>query len=112
MKYLTAVDIGNFFGSPLGDTKGVSNVVSVILNSGIAIGGIIVLFLFLFGGLKIITSAGSGDSKSTAEGKQAVTYALIGFIIIFGTYWMIRVIELIIGVNFVTEPGGFGQQIP
>ena len=38
--------------------------------------------------------------------------ALIGFIIIFGTYWMIRVIELIIGVNFVTEPGGFGQQIP
>lgn len=105
MNKLTLVDISTEFNSPLGQTKGVNDIVSVLLNSAIAIAGVILLFLLIGGGLKIITGAGNSDPKSTADGKQAVTYALIGFIIVFTAYWIVRIIELIIGVPFVTAPG-------
>ncbi len=67
--------------------------------------GIIVLFLFIYGGFKIITSAGSNDPKSVGQGKQAVTYAVIGFIIVFTAYWVIRLIEYIAGFGFITFTG-------
>jgi hypothetical protein len=50
----------------------------------------------IFGGFLIIS--GGGDSKKTDEGKQALTNAIIGFVIIFTSYWLIQIIEIITGI--------------
>jgi len=103
---LADVSIGEKFGSPWGYAPNFhfGTLISNVLTAAISISGVIALLLFITGGLKIIMGASNSDSRSTGEGKQTVTWAVIGFIIIFTAYWIIRVIELISGVDFITNP--------
>jgi uncharacterized membrane protein (Fun14 family) len=101
MKYLAEVDIGNSFGSPFGRTAGVGSLVSTIVSAALVLAGIIVLVLFIAGGIGVIASAGSNNPEGAAKGKQALTSALIGFIIVFAAYWIIQIIENITGVNIL-----------
>lgn len=80
---------------------GVSKLVSLIINASFVIAGVIVLFMFILGGMSMISGAGSSDSKKTAQGKQALTSAVIGFIVIFTAYWIVRLVELFLGVSFI-----------
>ncbi len=99
-----AVDIGSSFGSPFGQTKGIGNLVSVIISNALIIAGIILLFFFVFGGISMMMGAGQDNPEKTAKGKQAATSALLGFIIIFAAYWIIKIIESITGLN-ILNPG-------
>jgi hypothetical protein len=36
----------------------------------------------------------AGNSKSTSEGGQKITSALIGFVLIFAAYWIAQLLEL------------------
>jgi hypothetical protein len=63
------------------------------------------LFLLVGGGFMMIAGAGNSDPKSSAQGKQAVTYAIAGFLIVFCAYWIIALIQRVIGVEFFTAPG-------
>lgn len=100
-----AVEIGKEFGSPFGVEKGLGNLVSTIISTSFAIAGIILLFLLIAGGIGIMAGTGADKPEQAAKGKQAVTSALIGFIIVFTAYWIVRLLEVITGVNFVTAPG-------
>lgn len=104
--------LGTAFGSPIGQTISIGDLIGVLLSAALTIAGVIMLFLFIGGGLMIIASATSGDSKGAANGKQAVTWALIGFIIIFTAYWFIRIIELITGTPFLTNPTDIYNNLP
>ena len=99
-----AVDIGRNFlgeGSPLAELENVGGLVSTILQAGIAIAGIVLLFLLVGGGIAIISGAGNDNPEQAAKGKQAVTSALIGFIVVFASYWIVQLIELITGINLI-----------
>lgn len=96
-----AVDIGTTFGSPWGTGKGLADLVSLILSNAVAFAGIVMLFLMLGGGIAIIVGAGQNNPEASAKGKQAVTSAIIGFIIIFTAYWIIQIIELISGLDIL-----------
>jgi len=102
---LAQIDIGKEFNSPFGQTVGIGNLVSIVITSSFVISGIILLFFFVIGGISLISGAGNDNPESVEKGKKAVTSALIGFIIIFVAYWLIRIIEVISGNNFVTSPG-------
>jgi len=98
-------DIGTKFGSPFGKTLFVGNLVSVIVTNSFVIAGVLILFFLILGGFYIITGAGGQNPENVAKGRQAATSAAIGFIIVFVAYWIIRIIELITGVDFITAPG-------
>ena len=105
MNLLSQVKIDESFGSPFGrGGKEISDLVSIILNGGMAIAGILILFLLLFGGFSVIAGAGSANTEQSERGKKAITSAVVGFILVFGAYWVIRLIEVIVGVNFITQP--------
>lgn len=106
MNYLAQVEFGkpNIFGSPFGDSKNISDLISVIIKLSFVGAGILVLFLIAFAGVSIIMSAGSSKPDSAAKGMQAATAALIGFVVIFVAYWIIRLVEIATGVSFITEP--------
>jgi hypothetical protein len=104
-KISQGVSIGEKFGSPFGQTTGLSNLVSIIVSNALVLAGIILLFFFIFGGISMIAGAGRDNPEQAAKGKQAVTSALVGFIIVFAAYWIVRIIEIITGVNFITAPG-------
>ena len=102
----TPVPLASTFGSPFGETYSLGSLVSVIVSSAIVVAGVIMLFLFVGGGLSMIAGAGNNDPRSTAQGKQAVTMAVIGFLIVFTAYWIVRIIELMTGTDFITNPFG------
>jgi len=80
------------------------DLISVILKNVYVLAGVLLFVLLIFGGISIIMNAGSGDAKKTAQGQKAVTAAVIGFLIIFASYWIIQIIEFITGTK-ILEPG-------
>lgn len=101
------MDLGSSFGSPLGRSISVGGFIGNLISAAIVISGVIMLFLFIGGGLSMIASAGSGDAQGAAKGKQAITWALVGFVVVFTAYWIIRIIEIWSGTNFLTNPNPF-----
>lgn len=100
-----ALDIGPTFNSPFGQTKTIGDLVSTLIRSGMAVSGVIILFFLVFGGISMIAGAGSNNPEQAAKGKQAVTAAAIGFVIVFVAYWIVRIIEVVTGTPFITSPG-------
>lgn len=99
-----AINIGASFNSPFGKTQTLGDLVSLGINAALIVAGLIVLFLLVFGGFSMIAGAGNNDPQTAARGKQAATYAVIGFVVIFVAYWVIQFIEAVTGINFVTAP--------
>ncbi len=75
--------------------------ISILLKNVYVIAGVLLFVLLIFGGFSIISSAGGGDAKKTAQGQKAITSALIGFLIIFASYWIIQIIQYITGLEIL-----------
>lgn len=104
MKHLATIDIRSlFFGGKVAGTKfqefrTVADLVSLFLAAVITISGVIVLIYFLMGGFALISSAGKGDAKAVEQAKATVTSALIGFVIVFASYWIVKLLSQILGM--------------
>ena len=106
MNKIAQVDIGStFLGSSsqnLSDLSGVGLYVSAIITGAISIAGIIFIFLLVGSGIAVISGAGKNDPQSVQKGKQAATSALIGFVVVFMAYWIVKLIELITGLKLIS----------
>jgi hypothetical protein len=100
-----AVDIGRDFGSPIGQTVSLGNIVSIVISASFALAGVILLLFLIVGGISIIAGAGNDNPEQMEKGKKAATSAVVGFIIVFVAYWVIRIIEVMTGTDFITAPG-------
>jgi hypothetical protein len=104
---LAQVNIGSeFIGNSsenLSNTAGVSTYISNIITASISIAGIILLFLLIAGGIGIIAGAGKSDPKTVETGKKAASSALIGFIVVFSAYWIVKLIESITGLVLISQ---------
>jgi uncharacterized membrane protein len=76
----------------------IGDLVNVILPNVYMLAGVILFILLLFGGFGVIMGAGNDDPKQAASGRQA-TMAVIGFLVIFASFWIIRIIETLTGVK-------------
>lgn len=102
-----ALRIGDFFDSPIGrETNGVgiADLVSILLSNAIVIAGIILLFMIIFGGIGMISSAGQNNPQRLAQSKAALTAGIVGFVIIFTAYWIIEAIQILTGLD-ILNPG-------
>lgn len=105
-KFLAQVDIGK--ETKINPNQGISDpsqfqtiggLISAILPNLYVAAGLILLFFLIFGGVMVILGAGKGESQQAEQGKKIVTRTLIGFLIIFLSYWIIRIVEIITGVK-------------
>lgn len=107
LSLIAQVDIGGSYRPPFYDPnaqqgiKGVGSLVSVILSNVYILAGVVLLILFLWAGFKMIQSAGTRDAQKAAEAKSTLTYAIIGFLIIFASYWIIQIVEAITGLTIL-----------
>jgi len=70
------------------------DLVNVLVKNVFVLAGVLLFVLLIFGGLKYIISSG-GDEKAAEQSKNAITAALIGFLIIFAAYWIVEIISFI-----------------
>jgi hypothetical protein len=75
--------------------------ISLLLKNIFTLAGIILLALLVFGGLTFVIGAGSGDPKKTDQAKSTITNSLIGFLIIFASFFIIQIIEVITGLSIL-----------
>ncbi|MEK9143434.1 MAG: hypothetical protein AAB481_02300 [Patescibacteria group bacterium] len=66
-----------------------------------AFAGIGLLLMLLSAGFNFLTSA--GDPKKLEAGKQRLTNALIGFLIIFVAYWAVQMAGVIFDIKEIQE---------
>jgi hypothetical protein len=96
-----AIAIAEPFDSPWGEQYGWNTLISIILSNAVIIAGIIMFILMLAGGVLVISGSGSDNPESKAKGRKAITAAVAGFLIIFTSYWIIRIVETITGVDIL-----------
>jgi len=63
--------------------------------------GLIIFIMIAIGGFMIITNAGKPDK--TADGNKIITSAIIGLVVLFASYWIIQIIQVITGVNILNS---------
>jgi len=88
----SSANVADYFGKP-------SDLVNLLLANAYIAAGLVIFFLLVFGGLSIIMAG--GDQKGLDKGKQAISAAVVGFLVIFTAYWIIQIIEIITGVNIL-----------
>ena len=82
--------------NPLG-TSDFNTLTATIINNILGFVGTISLLLFIYGGLVLMTSAGA--SAKIDKGKNIILYAVIGMVIVFTSYILVKfVIQGITGV--------------
>lgn len=91
------VNIGQAFFSGHTQINSVGQLVSALLPNVYLFASILLFLYAAVGGFMIIT--GAGDADSTENGKSALTNAIIGFVIIFVSYWIIQIVEVITGIS-------------
>ncbi len=96
-----AVDIGQQFvgNNPnLTDPNNINKITKSLIGGSLSLAGVLLLFILILGGIGMIRGAGNNDPKMVEQGKKAATSALIGFIVVFTSFWIVKLIEQITGL--------------
>lgn len=103
---LLALDLGKAFkiapNQGIGDTEqfnSLGGLISAILPNVYVLAGLILLFFLIFGGLTVILGAGKGNQENVEKGKKVLTSVLIGFLVVFASYWIIQILEILTGIE-------------
>ena len=92
-----------FYGAdgenPIKEIDSPFDFISQILPNIYIISGVLLLVYLVFGGFLMITSAGNPDEA--AKGQKIITNAIMGFVIIFASYWIIQILEIITGIQIL-----------
>lgn len=71
--------------------------------------GILLLVYLVMGGFQLMFS--KGDPKATEGAKGKITNALIGFVIVFIAFWLVRIIGQVFDIDQFTQIFGGGRSI-
>lgn len=74
-----------------------ADIVNEIMKYIFPFAGLILFFMLIAGGFRLLTAA--GNEEKIKKGQQQLTNAVIGFIIVFIAFWLIKLIEFVFGVS-------------
>ena len=73
-----------------------------VIVSNVFVGaGIVSLFIMVFAGFQIISSA--GNPKQAEKGKAALTGAVVGLLVVFASFWIVQLIETLSGIKILNS---------
>ena len=82
-----------------------ASVTNRLLPNIVVVAGLIFFLLILGGGFAMVKGAGGESSPQTAaKARAAITFALVGFLLVVGAYFILQVVITMTGVNFLA-PG-------
>ncbi len=74
-------------------------IVSRLLVFAFPLAGLILFMMLVWAGFEMLV--GAPTKKSMDAGKQRATAALVGFLLLFATYWIFQIIEVVFGVRII-----------
>ncbi len=107
-----AVDIGDSFilgfgkqtiGNPAQvNYQELHNIITIIVKNLFYIAGLILFIFIIIGGVGMIINAGNAEKQK--QSSQTLSSAITGFLIIFVSYWLVRIIQVITGIEIFFIP--------
>jgi len=76
-------------------------IIGALLPYIFGIAGLLLLLYLIFGGFSLLTSG--GDPKAVQAAKEKITFALIGFVIVFVSFWLVQIIGRILNINAIIQ---------
>lgn len=73
--------------------------ITEVLKFAFPAAGMILFVMILWGGFEML--AGAASAKGQDAGKQRITAAVIGFFLLFVSYWLAKLVGLVFGVNIL-----------
>lgn len=83
-------------GSIVGSAP-VGTLVTLLIPYVFIFAGFALLFYLVAGGLQIMVS--QGDPKALSGGKDKIQNALVGFIIMFAAFWIVKLVGRVLGLE-------------
>ncbi len=74
-------------------------IISRILRFSFPIAGLILFFMLVWAGFEILSMASNG--KSIQQGSQRATAAIVGFILLFASYFIMQIIEVVFSITIL-----------
>ena len=71
-------------------------VISRVLSFAFPMAGFILFVMLVWGGFEILTEA---KNQKMENGKKRITAAVMGFLMLFISYWIIQIVFLVFGVE-------------
>jgi len=81
----------------LGENPSLGTIISRLLPHLFVIAGILTLLMVLWGGISLMLAA--GNPEATKKGQEKVTYGIIGFFVVFISYFVVQIIEQIFKIS-------------
>jgi len=66
-----------------------------------ALAGVGLLLMIIAAGFTLMTSA--GDAKKMEAGKNRLTFAIVGFLIIFTAFWIVQLLGTMFGIEPIQQ---------
>jgi len=85
--------------SPVTRFNDLGGLVSAILPYIYGFAGLILFVMLILGGITLMTAA--GDPAKSKEGYGKITAGLIGFLIIFVSYFVAQIVEVVLGIKIL-----------
>lgn len=79
--------------------KDLGGIISALLPYLFAGAGLLLLLYLIYGGLSLMLSR--GDPKAVQSAKDKITSAVMGFIIVFVSYWLVQIVGTILGIEAI-----------
>lgn len=79
------------------ENKKPAAIFSALLPYIYVVAGLILLFILIIGGIGLMTAAGDPKKIEASQGK--ITTGVIGFMIIFVSYFLVQLVELMLGIK-------------
>ena len=80
----------NFSGKTIGD------VFSSLFDYLLPLAGVLMFGMIIYGGLTLMLSG--GNPEGIKEGTNKILFGVVGFIVVFAAYWIIKIIEVVFGM--------------
>jgi hypothetical protein len=74
----------------------IGGIISALLPFVFVLAGLALFLFLIIGGFQLMTSA--GDPKGMESGQKKVMYAIIGFLIIFASFWLVQILQIVFGL--------------
>jgi len=61
------------------------------------ISGLLMLVMIVYGGFQLMISG--GDNEGIREGKAKITWGIVGFLIVFSSYFIVQIVQAIFRIT-------------
>ncbi len=79
------------------NTDNLGSIISKLLPHIFIISGLLMAVMIIYGGFQLMVSG--GDSEGIREGKAKITWGIVGFLIVFSSYFIVQIVQAIFNVQ-------------